>query len=42
MSEKSTTAMIAAELTVLERVLLYCLASGTKWAQAGRCMTASE
>jgi hypothetical protein len=28
-------AAIAAELTVLERVLLLCLASGTEWAQAG-------
>jgi hypothetical protein len=26
---------IAAELSVLERVLLFCLASGTEWAQAG-------
>jgi hypothetical protein len=26
---------IAAELTVQERVLLFCLASGTEWAQAG-------
>jgi hypothetical protein len=27
--------MIAAQLTVQERVLLFCLASGTEWAQAG-------
>ncbi len=26
---------IAAELSVLERVLLFCLASGTEWARAG-------
>jgi hypothetical protein len=26
---------IAAELSILERVLLFCLASGTEWAQAG-------
>jgi hypothetical protein len=26
---------IAAELSVQERVLLFCLASGTEWAQAG-------
>jgi hypothetical protein len=26
---------IAADLTVQERVLLFCLASGTEWAQAG-------
>jgi hypothetical protein len=26
---------IAAELSFLERVLLFCLASGTEWARAG-------
>jgi hypothetical protein len=29
------TADVAADLSVPERVLLFCLASGTKWAQAG-------
>jgi hypothetical protein len=28
-------AAIATELAVSERVLLFCLASGTEWAQAG-------
>jgi hypothetical protein len=28
-------AVVARELTVPERVLLFCIASGTEWAQAG-------
>jgi hypothetical protein len=32
MEDASTT---AAQLNVSERVLLFCLASGTEWAQAG-------
>jgi hypothetical protein len=31
----STTELIAAELTVPERVLLFCLASHTDWVKAG-------
>jgi hypothetical protein len=30
-----STATIATELSVPERVLLFCLASGTEWAEAG-------
>jgi hypothetical protein len=32
---KPTPATIAAELTVPERVLLFCVASGTEWLKAG-------
>jgi hypothetical protein len=35
MAKTPTTEMIAAELTVPERVLLFCLASGTNWVKAG-------
>jgi hypothetical protein len=36
LSNKSTTPQsIAAELTVPERLLLFCLASGTDWQKAG-------
>jgi len=31
MAKTPTTEMIAAEFTVPERVLLFCLASGTNW-----------
>jgi hypothetical protein len=33
--ERAKQAAVAAELTVQERVLLFCLGSGTEWAQAG-------
>jgi hypothetical protein len=35
MAKAPTTDTIAAELTVPERVLLFCLASGTDWFKAG-------
>jgi hypothetical protein len=35
MARAPTTETIAAELSVPERVLLFCLASGTDWAKAG-------
>jgi hypothetical protein len=35
MAKAPTTETIAAELSVLERVLLFCLASGTVWLKAG-------
>jgi hypothetical protein len=35
MAKAPTTDTIAAELTVPERVLLFCLASGTDWVKAG-------
>jgi hypothetical protein len=35
MAKAPITETIAAELTVPERVLLFCLASGTDWAKAG-------
>jgi hypothetical protein len=35
MAKAPTTDAIAAELTVPERVLLFCLASSTDWLQAG-------
>jgi hypothetical protein len=35
MTKAPTTETIAAELTVPERVLLFCLASGTDWVKAG-------
>jgi hypothetical protein len=35
MSKAPTTETIAAELSVPERVLLFCLASGTDWLKAG-------
>jgi hypothetical protein len=35
MSAKPTVASIAAELTVPERLLLFCLASDTDWQAAG-------
>ena len=35
LAKTPTTEMIAAELTVPERVLLFCLASGTNWVKAG-------
>jgi hypothetical protein len=35
MAKAPTTETIAAELTVPERVLLFCLASGTDWVKAG-------
>jgi len=35
MAKAPTPQIIAADLTVPERVLLFCLASGTDWAQAG-------
>jgi len=34
MAKAPTPDTIAAELTVLERVLLFCLASGTDWVKA--------
>jgi hypothetical protein len=35
MAKAPTTEQIAAELTVPERVLLFCLASDTDWVKAG-------
>jgi hypothetical protein len=35
MAKPPTTETIAAELTVPERVLLFCLASDTNWVKAG-------
>jgi hypothetical protein len=35
MAKESLPEAIAAELTVRERVLLFCLASGTDWVKAG-------
>jgi hypothetical protein len=35
MAKAPTTEIIAAELTVPERVLLFCLASDTNWVKAG-------
>jgi hypothetical protein len=35
MAKAPTTETIAAELTVPERVLLFCLASDTNWVKAG-------
>jgi hypothetical protein len=35
MAKAPTTETIAAELTVSERVLLFCLASDTNWVKAG-------
>jgi hypothetical protein len=35
MAKTPTTETIAAELTVPERVLLFCLASDTNWVKAG-------
>jgi hypothetical protein len=35
MAKAPATDIIAAELTVPERVLLFCLASGTDWVKAG-------
>jgi hypothetical protein len=35
MAKTPTTDTIVAELTVPERVLLFCLASGTDWVKAG-------
>jgi hypothetical protein len=35
MAKAPTTEEIAAELSVPERVLLFCLASGTDWLKAG-------
>ena len=35
LAKTPTTEMIAAELTVPERVLLFCLASDTNWVKAG-------
>jgi regulation of enolase protein 1 (concanavalin A-like superfamily) len=35
MAKPPITETIAAELTVLERVLLFCLASDTNWVKAG-------
>jgi hypothetical protein len=35
MAKAPTTDTIAAELTVPERVLLFCLASDTNWVKAG-------
>jgi hypothetical protein len=35
LNELKGASAIAAELSVPERVLLFCLASGTEWAEAG-------
>jgi hypothetical protein len=32
---KDTSNIIAADLSMPERILLFCLASGTEWAEAG-------
>jgi hypothetical protein len=32
---KDASSIIAADLSTSERVLLFCLASGTEWAEAG-------
>jgi hypothetical protein len=42
MAKTPTTEAIAAELTVPERVLLFCLASGTDWFKAGVTPTTAK
>jgi hypothetical protein len=32
---KDASNIVAADLSTLERILLFCVASGTEWAQAG-------
>jgi hypothetical protein len=42
MAKTATAEIIAAELTVPERVLLFCLASGTNWVKAGITHTTAQ
>jgi hypothetical protein len=37
---KDPSNIVAADLSTPERVLLFCLASGTEWAEAGATVTA--